>query len=73
MTPEEFCKIENFESMALVQLRKICQDFRQRPSTAHYFVGHGLRKDKYRLVSFLEQVQIRMRIDYGLERKTPKK
>lgn len=70
MTTEEFCKIESFESLTLKQLRKICQDFRQRPATAHYFEEHSLRKDKYRLVSFLEQVQKKMRIYEGYERRT---
>jgi hypothetical protein len=72
MTPEEFCRIESFESMTIKQLRKICQDFRQRPSTAHYFEEHSLRKDKHRLVNFLEQVQKKMRIYEGYETQTNK-
>lgn len=66
MTPEEFCKVDNFDSMTLKQLRKIIQDFCKTARHSHYFEGHSKRKDKYRLVSFLKQIQIRMRIDNGL-------
>lgn len=72
MTPEEFCKIESFESMTLKQLRKICQYFRQSTANCHYFEGHNSHKDKHRLVSFLEQVQRKMQIDRGFQKQTHK-
>ena len=67
MTPEEFCKIENFNSMTIKELRKICQDFSKTAADYHYFEGHSTHKDEFSLVSFLKRIQGLMRIDKGLK------